>query len=151
MKAITIWQPWAYCIASGMKPIENRYWSTSYRGPLAIHAGRQWDKDGAIDERVRGALSPYLTVRQRYDQDAVDAAEHPDRFMFGAIIATANLSDCHVSMDCCLPWGDLSIGFEYVWHWVLTDVRPLANPVPMRGHQRLWNVDLEAPYDRLCG
>jgi hypothetical protein len=32
------------------------------------------------------------------------------------------------------------------WHWELTDVRPLAGPVPCRGAQRLWGlpIDVEA-------
>lgn len=38
MKALTLWQPWASLIALGVKTIETRSWSTSYRGPLAIHA-----------------------------------------------------------------------------------------------------------------
>ncbi len=38
MKALTVWQPWATLVAIGAKRIETRSWSTSYRGPLAIHA-----------------------------------------------------------------------------------------------------------------
>lgn len=40
MKALTIRQPWASLIAAGVKTIETRSWSTEYRGPLAIHAGK---------------------------------------------------------------------------------------------------------------
>lgn len=40
MKALTIRQPWASLIAHGVKTIETRSWSTKYRGPLAIHAGK---------------------------------------------------------------------------------------------------------------
>lgn len=40
MKALTIRQPWASLIAHGVKTIETRSWSTEYRGPLAIHAGK---------------------------------------------------------------------------------------------------------------
>ncbi len=39
MKATTLWQPWAQLVALGVKTIETRSWRTSYRGPLAIHAG----------------------------------------------------------------------------------------------------------------
>ncbi|MEU0468957.1 ASCH domain-containing protein [Amycolatopsis sp. NPDC006131] len=38
MKAITVRQPWAWAIAKGYKPIENRTWSTDHRGLIAIHA-----------------------------------------------------------------------------------------------------------------
>ena len=40
MKALTITQPWATLIAIGAKRFETRGWSTPYRGPLAIHAGK---------------------------------------------------------------------------------------------------------------
>jgi hypothetical protein len=40
MKFLTIRQPWASLIAVGAKQIETRPFSTKYRGPLAIHAGK---------------------------------------------------------------------------------------------------------------
>lgn len=40
MKFLTIRQPWASLIAVGVKTIETRPFSTKYRGPLAIHAGK---------------------------------------------------------------------------------------------------------------
>lgn len=40
MKALSLWQPWASLVAIGAKTIETRSWSTSYRGPLAIHAAK---------------------------------------------------------------------------------------------------------------
>lgn len=39
--AITIRQPWAYLIAEGVKTVENRTWTTQYRGPLVIVAGKK--------------------------------------------------------------------------------------------------------------
>jgi hypothetical protein len=38
---LTLHQPWASLIALGVKTIETRSWSTKYRGPLAIHAGKK--------------------------------------------------------------------------------------------------------------
>ena len=42
MKALTVRQPWASLIAMGVKRLETRSWSTTYRGPLMIHAGKAW-------------------------------------------------------------------------------------------------------------
>ena len=39
MKAVTLYQPYASLVAIGAKKFETRSWKTSYRGPLAIHAG----------------------------------------------------------------------------------------------------------------
>jgi len=40
MKIISIRQPWAHLIVNGSKNIENRSWSTKYRGPVLIHASK---------------------------------------------------------------------------------------------------------------
>ncbi len=49
VKALTVRQPWASLIIAGYKDVENRSWTTSYRGRLAVHAGRTLDKEG-LDE-----------------------------------------------------------------------------------------------------
>lgn len=38
MKTISIQQPWALLVASGIKDIENRSWDTQHRGTILIHA-----------------------------------------------------------------------------------------------------------------
>lgn len=40
MRALTLHQPWATLVAIGAKRVETRSWATTYRGPVAIHAGR---------------------------------------------------------------------------------------------------------------
>ena len=58
MKALTLHQPRASLVALGVKTIETRGWSTTYRGPLLIHAGK---REPEIGERVgdyrRGAAA----------------------------------------------------------------------------------------------
>ena len=41
MKALSVKQPWASMIASGVKTIETRTWYTEYRGPLLICSSKQ--------------------------------------------------------------------------------------------------------------
>lgn len=64
MKALTLHQPWATLVAEGSKTIETRSWSTKYRGPLAIHAGKstEWDgfKIGAWTTHVAFADPPEI-------------------------------------------------------------------------------------------
>ena len=79
MTALTIQQPYAHLIAlpdddDRAKRVENRNWSTNYRGPLAIHAGKGRD---------------YM--------DEYDLKEFPD-MAFGAIVAVAHLAGC-VELD----------------------------------------------------
>lgn len=39
-RALTILQPWAWCVVQGHKPVENRTVRTSFRGWFLIHAGK---------------------------------------------------------------------------------------------------------------
>jgi hypothetical protein len=43
LPALSVRQPWAWLIVSGLKDIENRPRRTHYRGPLLIHAGLNLD------------------------------------------------------------------------------------------------------------
>jgi hypothetical protein len=43
MKVLSIQQPWAYAILYLGKNIENRTWSTVFRGRFLIHAGKKLD------------------------------------------------------------------------------------------------------------
>lgn len=38
MKTLSIQQPWAQLIASGIKEVDNRTWATKHRGKILIHA-----------------------------------------------------------------------------------------------------------------
>ena len=50
---ISIRQPWAALIVTGIKDIENRTWSTRYRGPVLVHASKQADKIDADEIEFR--------------------------------------------------------------------------------------------------
>lgn len=132
MKAITISQPYASLIASGEKWVENRTWATSYRGPLAIHAGKG---------------TQYLTRRQLAD------------FTVGAIVATCDLVAC-VELDSiredttteCNQLEVVGISREQLlahehaegpWCWVLSEMRIVSEPVRITGKQGLWDVPAE--------
>jgi hypothetical protein len=131
VRGLTVRQPWAEAIACGAKLVENRTMSTRYRGPLAIHAGKAWAVWGRTDPRIR-ALWP--------------GAESP-AFLFGVVLAVAELVDVHPAAGCCHPWGEghyaASDGRRRssVHHWVLEDVRRLERPLPARGRLGLWTPD----------
>jgi len=46
MQALSIRQPWAWAIIHAGKDVANRTWGTRYRGPLLIHASKNYDRDG---------------------------------------------------------------------------------------------------------
>ena len=101
MKSLTLTQPWATLVAIGAKRIETRSWSTSYRGPLAIHAATGYGKGGAKAHKALCATEPFCSVLNAACKAHYDAlntsggvlramAESP--FMpMGAIVATCDL------------------------------------------------------------
>lgn len=121
-RVLTVRPPWSAFIAAGQKLTENRVWQTHHRGLIAIHAASVGDWNGfkhpAAADRVVAAASPWLDVK-------------------GAIVALAEIDDCHpFQAGCCSsPWADRDGG---VWHWVLADVRPLPTPFYVKGRLGLW-------------
>lgn len=123
MKALTICQPYADMIANNEKIIENRTWPTSYRGPLAIHAGKSkaW-------------------------MDADDLLERPG-MAFGAVVATATLVDCVRAENLTDEYRSRDDA-NGPWCWVLEDVRRLPVPVPAKGAQGLWELSADLTVTR---
>lgn len=123
MKALTISQPFASLIAEGHKWIENRYWDTKYRGPLAIHAGKG---------------TQYLTARElrEYPQGIVATCE---------LVACFRLSDVERLHDRLANVGftvEQVLAHEHAegpWCWLLKNVEKLPQPVPCKGAQGLWD------------
>lgn len=89
-------------------------------GVRRIHAGksREWLDDG-------------------------DEARYPN-MPFGAIVAVATLADC-VPVGRLPPELQANEHANGPWCWILTDVRRLHEPLPMRGAQGLWDVQLAVP------
>lgn len=94
MKALTIRQPWASLIAHGVKTIETRSWSTEYRGPLAIHAGKS---KPPFPWRAGGWVTGHSVLRyhDRVDEQFSLSLYGGDaqRLPLGAVVATCTLAD----------------------------------------------------------
>lgn len=134
LPAITVHQPWAGAIAHGGKPVENRTWPIYYRGWIAIHASAtrspRWLLDQTIPRVAALSGQPIETVRSWIETR-------------GMVVAVARLTSVcaesrySASLLCeCGPWA-----MPRERHWHLADVRPLAEPIPTKGRQRLWRLD----------
>lgn len=140
MKIISLWQPWASLVALGLKQNKTRSWYTKYHGPLGIHASKK--------------IVPFhklfneLTFEQRnYIMQKICGAYGDYDKMPGSIIAVSNLIDV-VTVEKVIPeltWleracGDYSPG-RFAWR--LKDIVHLEEPIPAKGHQQLWEFDVE--------
>ena len=107
MKALSILQPWAWLIvrpdllsqadrdkattAGEIKEIENRTWSSGFRGRFLVHAGKRWGREQREDlECVRDAF-PEIALPEKFDLGGIVGAAtmidcvdtHPSRWFFG--------------------------------------------------------------------
>lgn len=137
MKALTIKQPWLWCITDHRKRVENRTWKPPFDMVgqyIALHASKSKDQDEwrAAWNIIEGGM-PSL-----------------DGMPLGAIVATALIKGYIVVNDMggveeqtkaaanyypsTDPWFFGPVG------WLLADVRKLSQPIPCTGALGLWEV-----------
>ena len=120
MLSLTVKAPWAWAIIHAGKDVENRTWSTSCRGPLAIHAGlgctRTYHAWASGWMAAIGVVAPTL-----------------DALAKGCVIGTVEVADC--VRDSGRRWG-----MPDNWHWILSDPKP-CQPRFVRGSLGLWTLD----------
>lgn len=138
MKALTLRQPWATLVATEMKTIETRSWSTGHRGPIAIHAAKSFPRE------AREVLNypEFKCVRWL-------------RLPLGCVIATAWLADCvrvpldndleadlFLSRDLKVECPNVELGFgDFTpgrFAWILKDIKRLDEPAIAKGALGLW-------------
>lgn len=116
--ALTVHQPWAWCLVAGLKPVENRSWPTNIRGWFGVHAGKKFDHDG------------YEWIRAEFPQIQLPAIAE---FRRGGIIGRVRLIDCVETYDS--PWFFGPYGF------VVADAEQLPF-TPCRGMQGFFRPQL---------
>ena len=155
MKALSLSQPWATMVAIQAKRIETRSWSTPYRGPLAIHAAKNFPPEArrlvALSEPFRSAF-----LAAGY---SVGPLKNPYWIPLGKIVAVARLVDvvpilrrqvdddlAIITDEGLIPIGPTERAFgDYTpgrCAWLLAEVFALPAPIPARGQLGLW----EWPY-----
>jgi hypothetical protein len=118
-KALSVRQPWAWAIAEGLKRIENRTWTTSYRGPLVIHAS----------SNRRDLESEHVSLLPAFD---------PESLRFGVAAALVELVDVLTVRQARRAFpGDPFVMGPYCW--VVEDPRPLR-PLTVRGSLGIFHV-----------
>lgn len=140
---ISIQHPYCMAIMERKKSIELRTWGTSYRGPIAIHAGSTWYGGIKIPGRATNEeMRPIKEFVQRLSLPA-RAGDYP----VGAIVGIARLVQCRRFSS--------ASDYEYLreqhrgsqewdkrdYGWWLTDVVKLPEPVKTRGYLGMFGVD----------
>lgn len=134
MKVLSLLEPWASLIYTGIKQVETRSWKTAYRGELYIHASLK--PVSKKDEKIQSLIHDFIPSRE---------------FTYGAIIAKCQLVDCiymdeayvqdmcknHKVEERC---GQYAVG-RYAW--ILDKIEPMQISIPAKGHLGIWNYEVK--------
>lgn len=121
MYALSIQQPWTWLIANGHKDIENRDWTTNYRGLILLHAGKKLDVN-AFDGNA--LFMPYWYQNCNKPETVYAMPKNKEDYKTGGIVGIAELVD--VVTESTSPWFHGHYGF------VLRNANPLPF-VSLRG------------------
>lgn len=143
MKAISLWNPWAFLMAVGAKKNETRSWGTGYRGPLAIHAAKKWNSELLEMCRQEPFVSTLSMERPNqggsfFFDDMLENILH-----FGCIVAVVDLYDCQEIRFHNRPHGNELYFGDYTegrFMWMTQNVRRIANPIPFKGKQGFFDI-----------
>lgn len=129
LKTITLHQPWALWLVMGFKVYETRSWNTGYRGTLAIHAGRTWNRDIEIFTLNMCAKYPQLRPQD-------------DLFPLGAVLGTCLMTAVYDAGKLATKIGRMESELgnyeegRYAWRMENPEIYPA--PVWVGGQQGIW-------------
>lgn len=128
MKAITIWQPWAALIMSGVKTVENRKWTPNieFGTRIAIHAGKDDDVAEWVVKEIE-ALGAERVKALCWEK--------------GRVLGTVEWCGFCTNPS-GLPEGQRK-WFAGPYGWILRNPRPLVTPVLMKGKLGLWDLPIQ--------
>lgn len=145
LPALSVEPPWSHAVAWLGKSPENRQWPVPPKligTDIAIHATK------SVDETALAGYQP-ASWQAQHDRQPGEPWPPLAGMATGAVVAVARIAGCHHATDCAGPLLAAAFGLEHdtlcspwaAWgqyHWELVSVRPLLEPVPCRGHQRIW-------------
>jgi len=162
MKVLSIKCGLAYLVCAGIKTVENRSWTTSYRGKLLIHSsGNESDNNlrhpgtkifSVIDDEKKMSLSEYFKKNEDglYDVIKKDGAEKEIELLkkvmgyedipklklcTQAIIGEVDLVDIITN-------SDSSFAIKGQNHWIFENAILYNKPiVQVLGHLKLWEYE----------
>ncbi|HEX9768464.1 MAG TPA: hypothetical protein VGA50_04735 [Kiloniellales bacterium] len=150
MKAISLWQPWASLLGRGVKHYETRSWPypPALQGEqIAIHAAKR----RIFSEEVAAISDIWWDIEKVLGPEAAEriaeiTGEDGGHLPRGAIVGLGHLTQCvrtEAIVEALDPieraLGNYAPG-RYAWHF--TDLMLLGSPLPVRGRQGFFDVEI---------
>lgn len=137
MKVLTVKQPWAYLICSGIKDIENRSWKLpeKYKGErVLIHASAKADD-------IKLAIDGQATVEEIQLLSALNYCDENE--LYSVIIGSVEIVDCVINHPSV--WAE-----KGVYNWVLANTILFEKPIlNVKGKLGFWDYDLPEEYETI--
>lgn len=125
LRALSIWQPWAWLIAQGFKDIENREWHTHVRGWVLIHASKH-----------RMSRADYASAEMMAQRNGVTLPLR-EACPFGAFVGAMRIDE--VMLRSASPWFVGPYGFR------IGAAKAFAEPVEAIGNLGFFYLPLTEP------
>lgn len=125
IKALSFRQPWATLVVEGRKTMDMRTWTTHYRGPLAIYASLEVEKDACklhdvdVSTLTTGALIGVVDLVDIVPLTGKSYEANKEKHLMGRLFR------------------------EGLFGWTLTNPRPLDPPQVVKGRLHLFDVNIE--------
>lgn len=123
MKVLTVKNPWAFLIATGIKNIENRTWRTNFRGRVLIHSAAT----PSIQYKNQSLLGFYqigMTEEMILSANESNMNWPSSLKINSEILCSVEIVDC--VMDHPSIWAEKGLDKrgKQIWNWVLANPRP---------------------------
>lgn len=136
-KVLSVRQPYASLLVSGIKDVENRGRQTHYRGIVLIHASAKMHDIVPHLREVRCDLLPFSVPSRILDM--ADYCEKNAEETTSAIIGSVEIVDCVQNHHS--EWAE-----KGQWHWVCRNARKFKTPITnVKGKLGLWDWEGEMP------
>jgi len=124
MKALSVKQPWAWLIVHGLKDIENRDWSTKFRGRIYVHASTRWDTTLGHRAALHFLAQKCGESEAQQKWLVIQRDAKP-----GCIVGEVDIMDCVTSSE--------SLWFVDKYGFVLANPVAYETPIPYKGRLTL--------------
>lgn len=142
ISCLSVRQPWASLLVTGIKNIENRTWYSSHRGRILIHASKTWGPD----EELAHARLMDFAIAMRDDRRQYILSCVKDNL--GGIIGECEMQSCITSEDWFvhggLPYDGKHEWFTGPYGYLMTNAVMYRRIIPYRGQQKLFLVSADA-------
>lgn len=137
MKTLSVRQPWAYLLCSGIKDIENRTWKLpkKHKGErVLIHASAKADD-------IKLAIDGQATAEEIQLFSALNYCDENE--LYSAIIGSVEIVDCVINHPSI--WAE-----KGVYNWVLANPILFEKPIlNVKGKLGFWDYDLPEEYETI--